>query len=191
MVRLLVIAVLVAVPLLLGSCGAIGDLLAGPRPVPTATPTPLPTATPTPTPGPPATPAAAPAPRVGVTQQEAQAVVRAWFEAMGDEDYQRAEGLTTGEAARGTRQIAETIQREAGQRGVQADLVVRRLELGPAAEPPAGQAVRADFDIDVNAVAGPLSVRVQSFSGAGTFLVQQTPEGPRIAEIREVSGLPM
>lgn len=139
-------------------------------------------------------PTATPAPTTETTalsQEEAQSVVRDWFDALAAEDYQRAESLTAGSATESTRQLVDTIQRETAQRNVAADIVVQQLELSPAAQPQAGQAVRSDFNIDVNATTGPFTLPGQNFQGSATFIVQQTENGAMITEIRDITGLPI
>ncbi|MGI5837789.1 MAG: hypothetical protein ACOX87_15040, partial [Chloroflexota bacterium] len=146
-------------------------------PTPTATVVVQPTATSTPEPA--------------VSQKQAETIVRAWFEALEAEDYQRAESLTTGDARRETQQLVETIEREADQRGVTEDIVVQRLELNPSqSQVDAGRAVRADFDIAVNAVAGPFTVQGQQFEGEATFVVGQVEGEMKITDIQDITGLP-
>lgn len=192
---------LVAIPVTLVACRAFEGLLGGGRApqaeAPSAPtqpqPTPIPpTATPQATPiQPTATPQPAAPPQQAVSQEQAQAIVRAWFEALAAGDYQSAEQLTTGSAARQTRQVADTIQREAGQRGVQVSLSIRRLDLAPAPRPQMGESVHADFTIDANARAGPLAVPARTLEGGANFVVEPTATGPKISEIRDVTGLPM
>ncbi len=192
------IVTLLAAPVVFGGCRALGGFLggtspsAGPAtpPVPSEQPsTPQVGQQPAATPAAP-TPQATPAQQPAVTQEQAQDVVRAWFEALAAGDYQRAEGLTTGNAQRQTRQMVDTLQREAGQRGVQVQLAIQRLDLGPAAQPPNGHAVHADFDINVNAIVGPMAVPARQLQGSANFVVEPTADGPKISDIRDVSGLP-
>ncbi len=183
-------AVVAAVPLIMGSCRVEGIAIGSQPSEPTVPPTaaehpPVPAAI-QPTLAPTTVPSAAPT----VTQEQAQDVVRAWFEALSAGDYQKAEELTTGSATGKTRRLVDTVQGEARQRGVQATMAIRRLDLSPGTTPSDGQSVRAAFDIDVNALAGPVSVRVQQLHGSADFLVQQTAVGPKISDIKDVSGLP-
>lgn len=137
-------------------------------------------------------PTATPDPEPNVTQEQAESTVRAWFEALGSEDYQGAESITSGDARSYTRQLAETVQREADEQGVTADIVVQRLELSPSqAQTAAGRAVRANFDIAVNAIAGPFSVQARRFEGEATFIVEQVDGDAKITNIRDVTGLPL
>ncbi|MHB1162693.1 MAG: hypothetical protein ACYC3V_20520 [Chloroflexota bacterium] len=190
--KALAIVALLSIPVAFGGCRALEGLLGGGRsPTPTEQ-RPAPQAAQQPTPvQPTATPQPAVAPQRAVSQEQAQAVVRAWFEALAAGDYQRAEQLTTGGATRQTRQTADAIQRETGQRGVQVSLSIQRLNLTPAPQPPAGQAVHADFTIDANAQAGPFSIPARTLEGGANFVVESTDAGPKITEIRDVSGLPM
>jgi hypothetical protein len=139
----------------------------------------------------PSTPQPTPTSPAGLSQQQAQELVRAWFEAVAAGDYQGARGLTTGSAADQTGQIGDRIQSEASGRGITINMSIQRLDLSPAAQPAAGeQAVDAAFTIQVNAVKGPISIPAQTLQGSATFVVQRTAAGPRISAIQNVSGLP-
>ena len=190
------IAAVLAVPVVLGGYGWLGWTLRGTPLQTTPTPPPTPAAQPTvpltaapsgPTRA--ATPPPTPAP-TGVSQGAAQGVVRDWFAALQAGDYQGAESLTAGNATHETRMMTDAIQREAGQRGVQASLAVNRLDLAPATQPAQGQAVRAAFDISVNVKVGPVTVPARQFQGSATYIVQQTAAGLKIADIRDTQGLP-
>ncbi len=181
--RTLAVAVVFAAPLVFAGCRALGGQggTTG-TPVPTAeapTPTPQPTPEPTPTPAP------------QVTQDQAQGLVRDWFNAMTAGDYQKAQGLATGNAADQTKQIGDTIQSQASQRGVGITMQIQKLDLSPAPQPSADtQAVNANFTIQVNATKGPFSIPAQTLNGSATFVVQATSNGPKISDIQNVSGLP-
>ena len=174
--------------------GLAGCSLFVPAPiVAPATPTPAPTATvrPSPTPTlPPPTPVQTPTPQASVTQEEAQGVVRAWFDALGSEDYRKMEELTEGDAQTATLGLTDTIQSEAGQRGVQLDMVVQELQLAQGQALSPGQGVRAAFMVDARAVVGPMSFSAQLSRGAATFVVDRVNGRPRITGIQEASGLP-
>lgn len=158
----------------------------------TPTPAPAPTVRPSPTPtlAPPTPLVQTATPQAAVTQEEAQGVVRAWFDALGSEDYRKMEELTEGEARAITRGLADAIQREAGQRGVQLDLVVLELQLAQGQALSSGQAVRAAFVVDARAVMGPVSFSAQLSRGSATFVVDRVDGRPRITGIQEATGLP-
>ena len=178
-------------PINLGSCAPLRDLLGiAPPPVEEATPVAPTRQPPTPPPAPTRPAAPTPTPSGSVTQQEAQSVVRAWFDALAAEDYQRMEELTTGSARTKTRQATEAIRSEAEQRGVRIDLVVQRLDLSPGPRPRAGEAVEADFDIRANAQDGPISVTARTIEGSATFVVERVNGEARITDIQNVTGLP-
>lgn len=187
----LVIGALLAAPMGLGSCAPLRDLLGiAPPSVEKATPTVPARQPPTPPPAPARPAAPTPTPPGSVTQREAQSVVRAWFDALAAEDYQRMEELTTGSARTRTRQATETIRSEAEQRGVRIDLVVQRLDLSPGSRPRASEAVQASFDIQANAVVGPFSVTARTIEGSATFVVERVNGEARITDIQNVTGLP-
>lgn len=182
-----VLVVVLAAVLLIGSCDWIPS---APAPLPTAIPAPTPTPRPTAT----ATPVAGPMPATGVlhgaTQDEAQMVVRAWFDAMLGQDYRTAADLTVGAAADRTRELSEGFRRATG--GAPVRLVRQRLDLSPAPSPDGGgQAVRADFEVPVNAQAGPFVMEVERLRGSATFVVGRLEGRPRITDIRDVTGLPV
>ncbi len=185
--RVLAMVGLFAVPLAFAACQtAAGQGTSPTETVPAATPAPTQQPTPTPTP-PPATPTPVP----GVTQEQAQSLVRGWFDAVTAGDYQKAQSLTTGNATEQTKQIGDTIQSQASQRGITIEMSVQRLDLSPAPKPaPDEQAVNASFTVQVIAVKGPLSIPAQTLQGSATFAVQPTSGGPKISDIQNVSGLP-
>lgn len=200
--RMLAAFAVLAVPIALGGCqilGASEGQAATAQPAAAASPTateqpPTPTAslsTATPRAVTQATPTQTASSSLSVTQQQAQTVVSGWFDAVAAGDYQRAEGLTTGNATDQTKQIGGTIQSQASQRGVEINMTIQRLDLSPAPQPATGeQAVNAAFTIQVTAIKGPISIPAQTLQGSATFVVQQTSGGPKISDIRNVSGLP-
>ncbi|GEM_PF-5312766 len=138
------------------------------------------------------TPGSTAAPQQDVTQEEAQAVVHAYFDALAAEDFQQAEKLTAGEANRQTREISESVQQETAERGLDADIVVNRLEMNPdPIQPATGQSVRASFGAEINAVAGSFSVQAHQIDGEATFVVQRVDGETRITDVQDISGLPL
>lgn len=129
--------------------------------------------------------------RARVAQDEAESVVRAWFDALGSEEFETALQLTTGTAEEQTRALEDTIRREADQRGVEIDLVVQSLELSPVPEAMNGRSVLADFDVQANVITGPFSIPVREYQGNATFDVERVDGEVKIVEIRDVTGLPL
>ena len=127
-----------------------------------------------------------------VTQKEAESVVRSWFADLEAQDYQKAESLTTGEARQQTRQLVDTIRQQEQKNNVSLQFQVQKLDLQPASgvsTPQGGQAVRADFAAQIIAQRGPLRFPALDISGQATFVVEPTPDGPRISDVQNISGL--
>jgi hypothetical protein len=135
-------------------------------------------------------PSPAPTRGAGLSQEEAQAVVREWFEALRRGDYRGAENLTSGNAILITRGLEAAVQGESAARGAQVEMVMRQLLLDPGAPPPSGQAVDVTFDIQVNALLGPLSLAAQQVRGNATFLVDRVDGSARIVDVTNATGLP-
>lgn len=173
----------------------IGDLGIDPQPTtattqrppsPPAASTPRPTATVVPT----STPKPAPAPTPSVTPLEAEAVVRAWFDALAAEDYVGVERLTADNATLHTRALTDTLQHEASSQNVDIDIVSRRVDAKPGLRPERGEAVDTDFQIDINALVGPFSFTARQLLGTATFIVDSVDGEIMIVDIRDVTGLP-
>ncbi|MHB1415725.1 MAG: hypothetical protein ACYC1C_10775 [Chloroflexota bacterium] len=147
------------------------------RSLATATPTPTPTLTPTPTPTATPTPAQ-------IDEAAAEQMVRDYFQALDDGDYERLRLLTTGQAADTTDEIARQVQEAERTNGVALDAAVTRLEIVNAERQGAGVKVGTDFVVAINARAGPFSFKVRKTSGQADFLVEPVSGEPRITEIR-------
>ncbi|MBI3977880.1 MAG: hypothetical protein HY331_06820 [Chloroflexi bacterium] len=128
----------------------------------------------------PAGPAAA---ATGVSQDEAQQVVRAFFAALDAKDFQSARRLTAGQARETTDQIIGRVEAEAEARGV--DLVIQTTRLNLAVPPAIGKPanVDADFSTDVSGKIGPVVVPGQTFSGRATFTIDRVDGQIRIVQM--------
>jgi hypothetical protein len=152
--------------------------------VPTATapnqaPTPPPPTEPIPS------PTAAPAPTIPfATGAEAEQTVRAYFAAIDADSPDAARNLTSGVARRQTDEAVQEIQDRADAEGVTLDL--RVPELNVTALPPEGAATPVHADSLIQAYADTLlgQVLAEEVRSSATFLVERTPEGIRIVEIR-------
>ncbi|MDA8219395.1 MAG: hypothetical protein M0Z94_17465 [Dehalococcoidales bacterium] len=143
--------------------------LATATPTPTLTPTPTPTTTPTP---------------AQVDEAAAEQMVRDYFQALDDGDYERLRLLATGQAAVVSAEIARQVQEAERTNGVALDAAVTCLEIVNAERQGASVEVGTDFGIAINARAGPFSFKVRETSGQADFLVEPVSGEPRITEIR-------
>ena len=117
-------------------------------------------------------------------------MVRAWFAAVLAQDYPTASALTAGTATDRTRELAEGFQRATG--GNSVELTANKLDLTPApSSSESRQAVKAEFEIQVNARMGPIMVAVQQLRGSAVFTVGRVEGRTRITEIGSVTGLPI
>jgi len=143
--------------------------------VSTPTPTPMHVATPTPT--------SPPAP----SEDQAEEVVHAYFEAIDSEDYEGALARTHGRAREQTSQIVDEIRSQEQESGQQADIRVTQLQL--RSQPAHGSVRPVDVVATVGAYAdlGIAEVEVQELHTEAVFDVALVEGEPKIVDIRQRS----
>lgn len=176
-----------------------------PLPTNTLTPSPSPTATATPTvmPTPTATvtPTITPTPEPiepTVSETEAIDTVRAYFAALGSEDFARARSLTEGSAFDQTLALENTLKSEFAQRNASPDIEITDLVLETDSQGqsrvPGARLVRSKFTATAYASAFGLKMPVQASAGSADFYVASGsgfgPREPKIVLIEQIVGLP-
>ncbi len=118
------------------------------------------------------------------TEEEAEAVVQAYFAAIDADSYDDARALTTGAATEQTDVGAEQIRREATAEGVTVDL--RVAELATQGLPPGFEdsRVQTDYVVEAWVDTGLFGdVKARESRGSTVFRTVRTPTGIKIARI--------
>jgi hypothetical protein len=150
-------------------------------PQPTATPTATPWSTPTPLPT--ATPTPAPPAVSGVDSSAAEALVREYFGALNDGDYERMLVLTAGEAHEYTSAVIEEVRRGEEENRVSLQPSVETLDVTEVQEDDTGATVSTRFVIHLHANLGFFTVLARTSAGEGIFRVELVDGEPRIVGI--------
>jgi hypothetical protein len=144
---------------------------------PASTPTLAPASTPTPSP-------------VPVTEAEANGVVKDFFAALDQDDYERAASKGSGQGEQQIRAMVSAIEKSARERGIQLDLEISNLTIDATAERGAGRLVNAGFSAVAFARVGQFRLPVSTANGSAVFLVERVAGEPLITEVSSVEGLP-
>jgi len=135
------------------------------------TPTPLPTVTPTPTPVP------------GVSQSEAEQLVRSYFQALDNADYRQMQALTAGSARDTTDGLLNQVQQAEQANNVKITAQTKTLDVDGSQEQGTGRVVKAHFATDIVAQTGFFAVPARTLQGQATFLVQRVDGQAKIIQI--------
>ena len=137
--------------------------------------TPEPTATPTPTP--------TPMPPPAVSVDEAQALVRAYFAALENSDFERMRQLTDGQARETTDGVAGEVQRAEQANNVDLSASTKSLDCTGSEVRENGVALKTRFAIDIAAQAAFFRVPVRALEGEALFLVEFVDGQARITRV--------
>ncbi len=125
-----------------------------------------------------------------VTEAEANGVVRDFFTALDQDDYQTAISEGSGTGQQQIRTLVDSIEKSAQERGVQPDLEITSLTTDATTKQGSGRLVSSSFTAAVYARAGPLRVPITSSNASAVFLVERVAGEPKITEITSIQGLP-
>jgi hypothetical protein len=113
----------------------------------------------------------------GAHAQEPCALVRGYFTALAEKNYDKAIQLTSGAAQERTRHWVGSLEQEAAQHHADVQLRVQRLDVRPTE----GQRVSVQFNIDVVGKKLCFSKVARTLAGVAEFIV--THDGERIERI--------
>src|SRR3954471_19854 len=98
--------------------------------------------------------------------QEPASLVRGYFAALENKDFNKAIRLTEGSAQSRTQHMVGTLQREASEHHAEVELKVQKLDVQPHAD---GQRVKVEFNIDVIGKKWVFKKVARTLSGAAEF----------------------